>query len=161
MKLTGAMLLFAACGGLGLSKLFSLRKDAEKIGELIFMLERMELEICVHRRSLPETLKLLEPEKLRYLSGIGTLADMLPDKPFAEMWRDYFRAMALPVETEKAICDLGWALCSGTDTEKSFSACLGKLKEEEASIKDTIRQNGKVYVASGFALGSLLVIASI
>ena len=160
MKFTGAMLLLVSCGGMGGAWAASLRRGIEDTSELIRSLERMETEICVRCRTIPETAAMLENEYPRLYSGLGDMSALLRDKSFASVWKDHFHAMDLPAGAEKAICTLGEDLACGAKPDAAFTACCRQLNSAVSEMKEQLDKNGKVYIAAGFAAGCLLVIAA-
>ena len=161
LKLFGALLLLVSCGGLGAARVAALRRSVEDTAELRRAVERMETEICVRCRSLPETAKLLETAFPRFFSGMGDMDSSLRDAPFSQVWMGYFRNMELPTDTEKAVCALGEDLSAGAKPEAAFKLCLQQLSSAESELRNKLEKNGRVYIASGLAAGCLLVIAAL
>lgn len=160
MRFAGAALLLVSCGGIGAAKVRSLRVVIRNTAELLRALDRMETEICIRRRTLPEAAALLETECPRCFSGLGDIDSMLRDKPFSVVWNDHFLALELSDQAKSAVCTLGEDLSSGARPETAFSACRRQLQATEDVMKKTLERNGKVYIAAGLAAGCLLVIAA-
>ena len=161
LKLTGAFLLLASCGGFGAARVITIRKTIADIHELRQAVERMETEICIRCRPLPETAALLGSVFPRCFSGIRDVKSSLRDEPFVLVWKKHFQSMDLPTDAESAIIILGEELSCGAVPEKAFSVCAHHLRSAEETLGKKLAENGKVYIASGIAAGCLLVIALI
>ena len=160
IKISGALLLIISCSAAGASAVYGIRRRITLLTELLRGLERMETEICLRCRSLPDTMKTLEKEIPGCFLGLGHLEMLLQHMAFTQVWNEHFRSLDLPEECKSAVCFLGRELAEGADPGSAFSACSRQLRSEEAALREKLEKNGKVYLASGLAAGCLLVITA-
>ena len=157
MRILGALMLIFSCGSMGISRSAELRNDVKDTERMLRVLQRMRIEICQRKRSLTESMSILETEYMKNLRKEPELTE----KPFYEIWQEYISALGLPAPTEEAIIELGKALTEGETPETAFRSCGERLSYTLNEMNDKLKTGGKVCIAAGFAAGCLLAIAVI
>ena len=159
LRLIGAAMLILSCGGAGICVTAGLRQKISALDNARRVLRRMQTEVCLHRRSLPEVLDAIRREFPGYASeGCGAA---LEDRPFSALWENCVAAFSLPEQAETALKTLGKELTDGEAPETAFRTCQEELVAEKEALQTRLETRGKVYIATGFAAGCMLVIAVI
>lgn len=113
VKLIGAALVVAACGGFGFLLAFNHRKEERTLRLLIGALDYMECELQYHLTPLPELCRQAAKESSGVIRNVLTaLASEMDDQ----------------VSPDVASC-MNAALVQGKDIPKSSRICLRKLGE--------------------------------
>ena len=157
LKFIGAVMLILSCGGAGVCAVSELRQRIRATEKTRGILRRMQTEVCLHRLSLPEVLEVIGRDFPESIGGGCGAA--LEDRPFSEIWDNCVRAFALPEQAEAAVRALGIELTEVGSPETAFRNCLDELRIREEELRNRLESRGKVYIASGFAAGCMLVIA--
>lgn len=159
MRLLGAAMLIAACGGAGLGAARELERRCRLLRDMERVTARMRTEVCLRRLPLPEVLRVLSEAYPDRFAGAGRTAACLPDVAFGELWSACIKALALPPEAEEAMRLLGEELALGTEPEAAFDRCREELSRARSAAGEQKRERSKLYVTAGFSLGCLVAVA--
>ena len=168
MKVLGALLVFLACGSLGVMLAFNLTRRQEVLRELQTALQLLETEIAYTATPLPEALprvaaKTRSPTRLLFAAAHHTLLNTFGAMA-SEAWSDGVKALAraAPLEEEDlaVLTDFGQGLGQGdrADQVKKLELARAQLRKlEEMAAENRVRQ-ARVWQALGFLSGLTIIL---
>jgi stage III sporulation protein AB len=168
IRLLGAVLLVTACGSMGLSRSFELRRRVENLTALVSALELMRSEIGQLLTPLPELAERLSeeaPERARplftaLLAGLPQLGEL----PFSRLWGDAVNLagdrLLLRRDERDALRTLGLSLggSGAQEQEGAIHNCTARLSLYLASARAEAEGRCRLYTALGLSAGLLLAI---
>ena len=157
MQLLGAVLVILSGWMTGFRAAGELGRAVRRSGELRRFVDRMYTEICLRRRSLPETLRSLQTD-YPGLFPVSLKGSDLTLCSFPELWDECVRAMGLPASEQDSVRYLGKALSAGEDPERAFSITTRELEDAHALLCTRKRERARLYVALGTAGGFLAAV---
>ena len=165
LRLAGAALLVAGCGGLGFSAAPELARRAEVLRLLLGALEGMERELAFRLAPMPELLARAAetPPPVgelfrRCLAGLPELGE----QPLSQLWRRAVAETPLSLEGPAllALEELGDVL--GRYGGEEQRAALARAREELGRALELARlaaeRQGRMYRALGLTAGAFLAI---
>ena len=158
LRLIGAAMLVLSSGGVGICLTTELRQSLLSLEKTKTMLRRIETEVCLRHRPLPDILQMIRLEFPDRFSHEQPQFD-LSERTFQQVWADHIERLELPAAAIRAICQLGEELSGGTPPETAFHICAEELSLLEETLRIRLEEKGKVYIASGFAAGCMIAIA--
>lgn len=165
-KVTGALLLLCACGGLGLGAVYGLRERVNQLRGFLMALEEMERELRCRLTPMPQLLKALGERLEGPVGGFFALCagglDRLSGRPFAQLWQDALEASGLTLEEEdlRVLRELGSSLgrYDGKSQRMALEQARDRLEENLAQAVERRERLGRVYGALSLAAGAFLII---
>ena len=156
-SIIGGALILVSSTLLGTVYTLECKKRLRLSEELIRFTDRLETEVCLRRRSLPQALITLEsqfPAVFRH--DEESTYDLT--KPFAEEWSRRFEQASLPNKLESTMVELGKDLMNGQPPERSFALARENIALYTRELRQLIREKGRLYPMLGLCTGGFVVI---
>ena len=166
IRMLGAVLLIAGCGGLGLGAVGRLDGRVRDLRELAAGLDAMERELGWRLAPLPEALEAAGQAAgggaARFFTRCAQAARHTDGRAFQELWRDSLEAAPLRLaEGDRALLRrLGPVLgrYDGDSQRRALEEASAELRALREGAAEDRRRLGRVYTVLGVAGGLLLVI---
>ena len=149
-------MVMLSCGWMGIASARDLASRERKTRKALEMILRLRTEICVCRRSLPEAM-----ERLREDFSLPAITWVFDDRPFREIWDDFFRQILPSGQALEAVEDLGRSLSGGEIPEQAFERCIPILESALEIDSRNRTQYGRVCVALGLSAGCMLTLMAL
>lgn len=169
IRLMGAALLTAGCGGLGLGAVGRLDGRVRDLRELSAGLEILQRELGWRLSPLPKALEAAaggaQGRAARFFEFCAQGAGCLAGTPFLQLWREGLERCPLRLEREdQALLEqLGPVLgrYDGDSQRQAVEGVLAGLSRQQAQAEEDRRRLGRVYGVLGVTVGLFLAIVLI
>lgn len=161
MKLIGGILLVLCGGMLGYEKLKEIKRQLAVIEGMDDCLARMECEIALCERPLPEIFENLSKRSICHCRNAFSLMSKSCDEVNAgEAWGRGIKTLGLEEETENALLSLGEVLgaMNGERQSAEIEKTRNILSLKRQREKKRIDEKGKTYPLLGFCFGGIIMI---
>ena len=169
IRLLGAALLMAGCGGLGLSAVNRLDSRVRDLRELSAGLEILRRELGWRLSPLPEALEAAaggtHERAARFFAFCAQGSKQLDGTPFRTLWNNGLEQCTLRLSREdRALLEqLGQVLgrYDGDSQRQAVENVLASLGRQQAQAEDDRRRLGRVYGVLGLTAGLFLTLVLI
>lgn len=166
IRLVGAALLIAGCGGLGLDAVSRLDGRVRDLRELAAGLELLRRELGWRLTPLPEALSAAEQgaqgHAAQFFRFCAQRAGCLSGIPFQQLWREGLEQCPLRLDQEDRVLleQLGPVLgrYDGDSQCQAVDKALAGLARQQAQAEENRRRLGRVYGVLGVTGGLFLAI---
>lgn len=165
IRILGALIVAAACGGLGIRKAQLLSARVRALEALSSAMEQLERELSLRLTPLPQLMQEMkertEPPARALFEGCQTALEGLEHERFSHAWRRLVDALPnLKEEDRRTLAPLGQVLgrYDGRGQASAIAAVRQELEELAQRAREDSRRLGRVYRAVGVAGGGFLVV---
>ena len=165
LRLLGAALLVAGCGGLGFSAAGGLARRVRVLRALVGALEGLERELSFR---LPPTPELLEraaespPPVGELFARCRAKLDGLGERPLSQLWREAVAETPLELEEpeRRALEELGDVLgrYDGEGQRAALARTRAELSRALGLAREKQEKQGRMYQVLGLTAGAFLAI---